>query len=110
MSNIFSQQQLQSLYQQQSYSAATEQTHESTQPQPHPVQRNGVPSLEEAAAETEDTSSRPRLTPEQIAVLEDNFKVKPKPGTDFKKQLAAKIGLSLQRVNVRLSSSDKDLY
>ncbi|KAI4214563.1 MAG: hypothetical protein LQ351_002980 [Letrouitia transgressa] len=99
MSNIFSQQQLQSLYQQQSYSAATEQTHESTQPQPHPVQRNGVPSLEEAAAETEDTSSRPRLTPEQIAVLEDNFKVKPKPGTDFKKQLAAKIGLSLQRVN-----------
>lgn len=48
-----------------------------------------------------DTSSRPRLTQEQIAILEDQFKGKPKPGTDFKKVLAAQIGLSLQRVNVR---------
>lgn len=56
-----------------------------------------------------DTLSRPRLTQEQIAILEDEFKGKPKPGTDFKKQLAAQIGLSLQRVNVSLSSilSDK---
>lgn len=64
-----------------------------------PMQRPVVPSLEEAA-ESEDTSTRPRLTHEQIAVLEDNFKSKPKPGTDFKKQLANRIGLSLQRVNV----------
>ncbi|KAL8929812.1 MAG: hypothetical protein Q9208_000956 [Pyrenodesmia sp. 3 TL-2023] len=63
-----------------------------------PMQRPVVPSLEEAA-ESEDTSTRPRLTHEQIAVLEDNFKSKPKPGTDFKKQLANRIGLSLQRVN-----------
>ncbi|KAI4203111.1 MAG: hypothetical protein LQ346_001845 [Caloplaca aetnensis] len=63
-----------------------------------PMQRAVVPSLEEAA-ESEDTSTRPRLTHEQIAVLEDNFKSKPKPGTDFKKQLANRIGLSLQRVN-----------
>ena len=48
-----------------------------------------------------DTSSRPRLTQEQIAILEDQFKGKPKPGTDFKKHLASQIGLSLQRVNVR---------
>lgn len=48
-----------------------------------------------------DTSSRPRLTQEQIAILEDQFKEKPKPGTEFKKQLASQIGLSLQRVNVR---------
>lgn len=56
-----------------------------------------------------DTLSRPRLTQEQIAILEDEFKGKPKPGTDFKKQLAAQIGLSLQRVNVSPSSilSDK---
>ncbi|MCJ1469756.1 hypothetical protein MMC07_008398 [Pseudocyphellaria aurata] len=46
-----------------------------------------------------DTSSRPRLTQEQIAILEDQFKGKPKPGTEFKKQLASQIGLSLQRVN-----------
>ncbi|KAI4258239.1 MAG: hypothetical protein LQ352_001292 [Teloschistes flavicans] len=64
----------------------------------HAMQKPIVPSLEEAA-EAEDTSTRPRLTQEQIAVLEDNFKSKPKPGTDFKKQLAHSIGLSLQRVN-----------
>lgn len=63
-----------------------------------PMQRPVIPSLEEAA-EADDTSTRPRLTQEQIAVLEDNFKSKPKPGTDFKKQLASRIGLSLQRVN-----------
>ncbi|KAL8931458.1 MAG: hypothetical protein Q9211_006947 [Gyalolechia sp. 1 TL-2023] len=63
-----------------------------------PMQRPVISSLEEAA-EAEDTATRPRLTQEQIAVLEDNFKSKPKPGTDFKKQLASQIGLSLQRVN-----------
>ncbi|KAL8655497.1 MAG: hypothetical protein Q9226_003024 [Calogaya cf. arnoldii] len=64
----------------------------------HPIHPPIIPSLEEAA-EAEDTSIRPRLTQEQIAVLEDNFKSKPKPGTDFKKHLATRIGLSLQRVN-----------
>ncbi|KAL8782503.1 MAG: hypothetical protein Q9213_005342 [Squamulea squamosa] len=64
----------------------------------HPIHPPVIPSIEEAA-EAEDTSTRPRLTQEQIAVLEDNFKSKPKPGTDFKKQLATRIGLSLQRVN-----------
>ena len=53
-------------------------------------------------AEELDTSSRPRLTQDQIATLEDNFKERPKPGTDFKKHLASQIGLSLQRVNVSL--------
>ena len=55
-------------------------------------------------AEELDTSSRPRLTQEQIATLEDNFKERPKPGTDFKKHLASQIGLSLQRVNVSIES------
>ena len=44
---------------------------------------------------------RPRLTQEQINVLEDNFKEIPKPGTEFKKRLAERIGLSPNRVNVR---------
>ncbi len=64
-----------------------------------------VPQLEDAEElDTLDTLSRPRLTQEQIAILEEEFKEKPKPGTDFKKQLAAQIGLSLQRVNVSLPS------
>ncbi|KAL9600120.1 MAG: hypothetical protein Q9219_003376 [cf. Caloplaca sp. 3 TL-2023] len=85
-------------YQDETYGQSTESVQG-----PHiistvPMQRTLIPSLEEAA-EAEDTSTRPRLTQEQIAVLEDNFKSKPKPGTDFKKQLASRIGLSLQRVN-----------
>ncbi|MCJ1223634.1 hypothetical protein MMC12_000277 [Toensbergia leucococca] len=47
-----------------------------------------------------DTSSRPRLTQEQINILEEQFKDESKPGTEFKRRLAARIGLSLQRVNV----------
>ena len=53
-----------------------------------------------------DTSSRPRLTQEQIATLEDHFQGKPKPGTDFKKNLASQIGLSLRRVNVSVGVGD----
>lgn len=53
-----------------------------------------------------DTSSRPRLTQDQIALLEAEFKGKPKPCTEYKKALALKIGLSLQRVNVSLFRSD----
>ncbi|KAL8802301.1 MAG: hypothetical protein Q9200_006629 [Gallowayella weberi] len=81
-----------------SYGTTTEQTPTPKIISTHPIHRPIIPSLEEAA-EAEDTSTRPRLTQEQIAVLEDNFKSKPKPGTDFKKQLATRIGLSLQRVN-----------
>lgn len=75
----------------------------------HPIHRPVIPSLEEAA-EAEDTSIRPRLTQEQIAVLEENFKSKPKPGTDFKKHLATRIGLSLQRVNVCHTDSYTPVY
>ena len=61
-------------------------------------------------AEDMDTASRPRLTQEQINVLEEHFRHQPKPNTDIKKQLAGEIGLSLQRVNVRrLSELDKRL-
>lgn len=86
-------------FHEESYGPGTEHFQDSNIISTIPMQRPVVPSLEEAA-ESEDTSTRPRLTHEQIAVLEDNFKSKPKPGTDFKKQLATRIGLSLQRVNV----------
>ena len=58
------------------------------------------PGSPQDEAEELDTSSRPRLTQEQIAILEKHFKGKNKPNTDFKRQLAKQIGLSLQRVNV----------
>lgn len=91
-------------YHEESYVPSNEQLKEQNIISTLPMQRPVIPSLEEAA-EAEDTSTRPRLTPEQIAVLEDNFKTKPKPGTDFKKQLATTIGLSLQRVNVSRGDS-----
>lgn len=86
-------------FNEESYGPAPEHIHAPNVISTHPMHRPVIPSLEEAA-EAEDTSIRPRLTQEQIAVLEENFKSKPKPGTDFKKHLATRIGLSLQRVNV----------
>lgn len=47
-----------------------------------------------------DTSTRPRLTQEQVTILEEEFSKLPKPNTDFKKELAGRIGLTLARVNV----------
>ncbi|CAO1605127.1 hypothetical protein XANCAGTX0491_008655 [Xanthoria calcicola] len=85
-------------FNEESYGPAPEHIHAPNVISTHPMHRPVIPSLEEAA-EAEDTSIRPRLTQEQIAVLEENFKGKPKPGTDFKKHLATRIGLSLQRVN-----------
>ena len=87
-----------------------------THPAPHPMLRqesysngSGIPSgihgpVYPASPQEEpeelDTSSRPRLTQEQISILEKHFKGRNKPNTDFKRQLAKQIGLSLQRVNV----------
>ena len=87
-----------------------------THPASHPMLRQGsysngsgmpsgihgpvYPASPQDEAEELDTSSRPRLTQEQIAILEKHFKGKNKPNTDFKRQLAKQIGLSLQRVNV----------
>ena len=51
-------------------------------------------------ADEDDTASRPRLSPEQLAILEEHFGSHQKPNTDFKKQLAEQMGLSLSRVNV----------
>lgn len=47
-----------------------------------------------------DASSRPRLTTEQTNVLEEHFQRESKPITEVKKQLAAQVGLPLDKVNV----------
>ena len=69
---------------------------EQPQPDQPPMKAN------EDEGEDEDTSSRPRLSPEQLAILEEHFQSHPKPNTDFKRQLAEQLGLSLSRVNVSL--------
>ena len=47
-----------------------------------------------------DSSCRPRLTPEQTAVLEEYYSHTPRPTTQQKRQHAAKLGLTLEKVNV----------
>ena len=56
--------------------------------------------LPQDVTEEVDTSTRPRLTQEQVTQLEEEFSKLPKPNTDFKKNLADRIGLTLARVNV----------
>ena len=68
--------------------------------EPTAPQQLSTKGAEEEAAEDEDTSSRPRLSPDQLAILEEHFQSHQKPNTDFKKQLAEQLGLSLSRVNV----------
>lgn len=51
-------------------------------------------------ADGPDPTSRPRLTAEQTNILEAKFQQDPKPPTDTKKELAQKIGLTLDKVNV----------
>lgn len=65
--------------------------HRHTEPNP--------PVSDTQTAEEIDTSTRPRLTQEQVTVLEEEFSKLPKPNTDFKKELASRIGLTLARVN-----------
>ncbi|MCJ1401128.1 hypothetical protein MMC11_004340 [Xylographa trunciseda] len=50
-------------------------------------------------ADEPDPSSRPRLTTEQTNILEAKFQQDPKPPTNTKKDLAQKIGLTLDKVN-----------
>lgn len=66
------------------------------------VSRQASAPLTSPTENTEETdiSSRPRLTQEQITILEQEFNKLPKPNTDFKKELADRIGLTLARINV----------
>ena len=66
----------------------------------HSRSTSGPPASPTENPEDVDTSTRPRLTPEQVTQLEEEFSKLPKPNTDFKKNLADRIGLTLARVNV----------
>jgi hypothetical protein len=45
--------------------------------------------------------TRPRLTKEQVEVLENQFQTHPKPNSNVKRQLAIQTNLSLPRISVR---------
>ena len=52
-----------------------------------------------------DTESKTRLSPEQMAELEREFRLNHKPKTERKKIIAQRLRLQLPRVNVSLCSS-----
>ena len=56
--------------------------------------------LHDDFADMEEISTRPRLTREQVEVLEAQFQANHKPNTQVKKQLAIQTNLGLQRVGV----------
>lgn len=51
-----------------------------------------------------EVSTRPRLTKDQVDVLENEFQKNPKPNSMLKRQLAVHTNLSLNRVAVSASS------
>lgn len=66
-----------------------------------PVSREEEPIVDGAEESEEvDTSTRPRLNPEQVSVLEQQFQYYHKPNSSVKQQLATQTGLSLPRVAV----------
>ncbi|MCJ1359740.1 MAG: hypothetical protein MMC33_009742 [Icmadophila ericetorum] len=70
----------------------------STASQSNQRQEEGGVPMQKDSEET-DTSSRPRLTTEQTNILEENFQKESKPVTEVKRQLAARVGLPLDKVN-----------
>ena len=50
-----------------------------------------------------ENMSRPRLTKEQVEILEAQFQAHPKPNSNVKRQLAMQTNLSLPRVSVGLT-------
>lgn len=52
-----------------------------------------------------ETSSRPRLTKDQVDVLESQFQAQPKPSSNVKRQLAVQTKLTLPRVAVSLDNN-----
>jgi hypothetical protein len=59
--------------------------------------------MQDEFAEMEEISTRPRLTKEQVEVLESQFQANHKPNSQLKRQLAIQTKLTLPRVAVRLS-------
>src|SRR5271163_1969903 len=58
------------------------------------------PPLREEFEETGEILTRPRLTKEQVDVLESQFQAHPKPNSNVKRELALQTKLSLNRVAV----------
>ena len=52
--------------------------------------------------EEPEVSTRPRLTREQVFLLEQQFQAAPKPSTSTKRKLAETTGLSMPRVGVSI--------
>ena len=61
-------------------------------------------SLHEELEDSPEILSRPRLTKEQVDVLETQFRSHPKPNSNVKRQLAIQTKLTLPRVAVRKSA------
>ena len=57
-------------------------------------------SLQEDYEDGPEIPSRPRLTREQVDVLESQFQAQPKPNSNVKRQLAIQTKLTLPRVAV----------
>lgn len=60
-------------------------------------------AMHDGYGETEEVSTRPRLTKEQVEVLEAEFQANHKPNSQVKRNLAIQTGLKFQRVGVRYS-------
>jgi hypothetical protein len=65
----------------------------------------GAPGFYEEYEDVGEPSTRPRLTKEQVEVLESQFQQNHKPSSVVKRQLALQTMLSLPRVAVRVSVS-----
>ena len=79
--------------------------HESAQSMsPNRPNMSSTPPAQQDPEEV-DSASRPRLTTQQTNLLESCFRQDPKPQTVEKKRLAQQIGLTVEKVNVRLTAS-----
>lgn len=56
--------------------------------------------MHDDAGESQEISTRPRLTKEQAEVLEAHFQANHKPSSQVKRELAIQTGLTLNRVGV----------
>ena len=72
----------------------------------HRMEDGEFPTQKETTEEA-DASSRPRLTTEQTNVLEEHFRREAKPVTEVKRQLAAQVGLPLDKVNVSIDCNPR---
>jgi hypothetical protein len=59
-----------------------------------------VGMMHDDIGETQEVSTRPRLTKDQAEVLESHFQANHKPSSQVKRELALQTGLTLNRVGV----------